>query len=278
LVIDFHTHTFPEKVAEQAVEKLSRFSHTLPFTDGTSTGLLASMEKAGVDISVILPVATSPEQVPRINDGAIKITNSRLMSFGAMHPFYENWESELERIAMAGLKGIKIHPPYQGACLDDERYVRIVKKAESLGLITVSHAGWDIGLPQRQWCSPDMACRLLERTGAQHLVLAHMGGWRMWEEVCEKLADMTVFLDTSFSTGVLVPRPDGYYRDEDLLLMGQEEFLHMKSVFGAQRLLFATDSPWSGQKESLEWMRALPLEKEELDAILGGNARRLLEQ
>jgi len=294
MIIDFHTHVFPDQVAAGALKKLSAFSHTRPFTDGTQAGLLASMEEAEIDISVILPVATSPGQVPRINDGAIGLSRvqwsvqeipdtghaakreKRLLSFGAMHPFYEDWEAELERIAQAGLRGIKIHPPYQGACLDDDRYIRIVRKAESLGLITVTHAGWDIGLPDQQWCSPDMACRLLEQTKAQHLVLAHMGGWRMWAEVCEKLADTPVFLDTSFSTGMLVPLKDGYYQEEDLPLMGKEDFLHMVEVFSPKRLLFGTDSPWSGQKESIEWMRGLPMEEEASDTILGKNAKRLL--
>lgn len=276
---------FPDKVAGQAIKKLSGFSHTRPFTNGTKGGLLSSMEEAGVDISVILPVATAPEQVPHINDGALALNrhflhaggDAGLLSFGAMHPFYDEWESELERLAWAGVRGIKIHPPYQGACLDDERYLRIVRKAEHLGLVTVTHAGWDIGLPDQQWCSPDMAYRLLDRTGAQHLVLAHMGGWRMWQEVREKLADTPAFLDTSFSTGELVPLGDDYYRDEDLPLMGQEEFLQMADVFGSSRLLFGTDSPWSGQRESLEWMKALGMEKEAMDAVLGGNARKLLK-
>ena len=47
-------------------------------------------------------------------------------------------------------------------------------------------------------------------------------------------------------------------------------------AFGAQRVLFGSDSPWSSQKESLEWVKAQPLTEEERTAILGGNAQKLL--
>ena len=50
----------------------------------------------------------------------------------------------------------------------------------------------------------------------------------------------------------------------------------MVRLFGPERVLFGTDSPWSGQRESLEWLRALPLTEGERDAVLGGSARRLL--
>ena len=63
MIIDFHTHTFPDTISEKALHKLSMASATLPFTDGTLGGLLSSMEKAGVDKSVTLPVMTSPGQV-----------------------------------------------------------------------------------------------------------------------------------------------------------------------------------------------------------------------
>ena len=59
-------------------------------------------------------------------------------------------------------------------------------------------------------------------------------------------------------------------------LLGEEQFVRMVRAFGADRVLFGTDSPWDGQAEALARLRALPLEGEELDAILGGNALRLL--
>ena len=73
MIIDFHTHTFPDAIAAAAVDKLQAASHTKPFSDGTVSGLRASMATAGIDASVVLPVATSPRQVSHINDNAIRV-------------------------------------------------------------------------------------------------------------------------------------------------------------------------------------------------------------
>ena len=85
-----------------------------------------------------------------------------------------------------------------------------------------------------------------------------------------------MYLDTSYSLGSIRPLDDGYYKPEELPMMGEEQFLRIIRTVGYERFLFGTDSPWSGQQESLERFRALPLTDEEKDAILGGNAQRLL--
>ena len=126
MVIDFHTHTFPDAIAASTLQKLSGVSHSRPFTDGTATGLRVSMAAASVDLSVVLPVATSPRQVRHINVAAAR-NNERagetgLFSFGCIHPDCENWREELDCIAEWGLKGVKVHPVYQGVDLDDPRY------------------------------------------------------------------------------------------------------------------------------------------------------------
>ena len=280
MVIDFHTHTFPDAIAASTLKKLSGVSHSAPFTDGTGAGLAASMAEAGVDLSVVLPVATSPRQVRHINEAAA-LANRRagetgLFSFGCIHPDCENWREELDRIAALGLKGVKLHPVYQGVDLDDPRYLRILTRAGELGLVAVTHAGVDIGYPDAANCLPRVLLRAVRQAGPVKLVAAHMGGWKRWEEALELLADTSVYLDTSFSTGLIAPLDDGYYTPEQLRLLDGEGFVRMVRGFGAERILFGTDSPWSGQRESVEWLRALPLADGEKDAILGGNARRLL--
>ena len=61
MIIDFHAHTFPEKISSKVVKKLGMAAHILAYTDGSIDGLTASMERAGVDYSVNLPVMTSPD-------------------------------------------------------------------------------------------------------------------------------------------------------------------------------------------------------------------------
>lgn len=280
MIIDIHTHTFPTKIAASTIEKLRSMSHTEAFTDGTSTGLAQSMTAAGVDCSIVLPVATNPRQVAHVNEASAQLNaqgkETGIYSFGCMHPDYPDWKEELSRIASMGMKGIKLHPVYQGVDFDDVRYLRILDRAAEVGLVVLTHAGLDIGFPGRVNCSPDMILRAVKQVGPVTLILAHMGGWRNWEQVEKLLVHTQVYLDTSFSLGRMVPTGDGYYGPSDLELMQSEQFVRMIRKFGAQRICFGTDSPWGGQKESLELFRSLPLTEEEQTAILGENAQRLL--
>lgn len=280
MIIDIHTHIFPEKIAASTVNKLKHFSHTQPFSDGSAANLQASMKKAGVDCSVVLPVATNTRQVCHVNDSSAQINErgpeTGIYSLGCIHPDFDGWKEELARIASMGMKGIKLHPQYQQTDFDDIRYLRILDRCGELGLFVLSHAGLDIGLPGRDNCTPEMVVRALRQVGPVKLILAHMGGWRQWDRVEELLWDTEVYLDTSYSLGSIVPLESDYYRPEELPLMPPEQFVRMVRKFGAHRLMFGTDSPWDGQAEALAHLRALPLEPSELDAILGGNAQKLL--
>ena len=280
--IDFHTHVFPDAIAEKAVHVLQAASHTRPFSDGTAGGLTASMKRAGLDVSLALPVATAPRQVPGINDAAKRVNDSfretGLKSFGGMHPDYAGWEAELERIQALGLPGVKLHPPYQGVDADDERFVRIVKKAGKLGLMVITHAGLDVGLPGNRCSTPEKLRRLADQAPDTTLILAHMGGWRCWKEVETLLPGTGVYLDTSFSLGSMTPNGDGFYKsEEDLRMLDEEGFLRLVDAFGADHILFGTDSPWSDQAASIAQIEALPLNEADKENILCLNAARLLK-
>ena len=280
-VIDIHTHTFPEKIASRAIETLKGKSHTVNFSDGTLEGLSRSMHEAGITCSVVLPVATNPKQVVHVNDSSIAINGSfsetGIMSFGAMHPDFEDYASELERLSRAGIKGIKLHPVYQGVNIDDERYVRILRKAGELGLLVVIHSGWDIGFPGGGQALPERMAHALKEAGDVRVVLAHMGGWKCWREAEEVFAHTNVYIDTAFSLGEFTPNGDGYYSSRgECMMLGREEFVRIVRAFGAERVLFGTDSPWASQKDTLREIEALPLTDNEKEHILHTNAENLL--
>jgi len=279
MIIDIHTHTFPDKIAHATIEKLQSACHTHPFSDGTAAGLTASMTAAGVDLSVVLPVATNTHQVSHVNDASARLNEqgNGIMSFGCIHPDCEDWKQELDRIANLGIKGIKLHPIYQGTDIDDVRYVHILARAGELGLVVITHAGLDIGFPGRVNCTPAMIRRAIRAAGPVKLIAAHMGGWRNWDEVGECLVDTTVGLDTSYALGQIEPAEEGCYAPEDLDMMSEEQFVSMVRNFGADRIFFGTDSPWRGHAQSIADIEALPLAREEKDKILGENARKLLK-
>lgn len=278
MVIDFHTHTFPDRIAERALASLSKASRTLPFTDGTNDGLLASMKTSGIDLSVILPVATNPGQVEKINGSAAGINSlfpGKLISVGCMHPMYEDWYDELSRIKDLGLKGIKIHPVYQGVDIDDPLFIRILKRCAELDLFVITHAGKDIGFPGVDHCSVTMIRHAIEETGPFRFILAHMGGWKEWEDV-PSLADTGVWLDTAFSTDHIIPADKEEWEQDELVMLDQDTFVHLVKIFTPEKILFGTDSPWSDQKASLDWIRKLPLAENEREMILHENAENIL--
>ena len=83
-------HIFPEKIAAKTIEKLQNLSGIKAFTDGTQKNLITSMEQAGVDLSVVLPVVTKPEQFDTVNKFAVQLNEKyqdkkrRLLSFGGI--------------------------------------------------------------------------------------------------------------------------------------------------------------------------------------------------
>lgn len=276
VITDFHTHTFPDAIAQRAIAGMQANSHAAAFNSGTQDGLLASMDAAGVGRSVVLPVATNPLKISSMNDKLLSQEKSqRVVNFGAMHPQAENWKQELNRLASAGVPGIKLHPQYQNTDITDIRYLRILDHAAGLGLLTVTHAGDEIAYPGVVRCSPEMVRTVYDQLGNIPLVLAHMGGWKNWQRVAENLAHTGCYLDTAISLGSIVPIDD-HYAPADLPLLSGDDFVSLVRAFGSHRILFGTDIPWADQAEEIRKLTSLPLTQAELENILSHNAARLL--
>lgn len=279
MVIDFHTHTFPDKIAAATIELLKQKSRTENFSDGTTHGLSEQLKKNGIDLAVVLPVVTNPLKTAKINDAAALVNErtaeTHVFSFGGMHPDTPDYKSELKHIAALGLKGIKLHPAYQQVDLDDIRYERIVGYADELGLIVSVHGGVDIGI-EGDWSTPARARKLFDDVKPRKLVMAHMGGWMMWNDVKKYLCGQPLYLDTSFSCGSF-----GYQssvpQSERLQPLTEEEFTEIIRLHGADKVLFGTDSPWSDHAAQLALIRRQPLSEEEKRQILGENAKKLLQ-
>ena len=195
MIIDFHTHVFPEKIALSTINSLSSKSGTKPNTDGTVNGMVLALERANADIAVALPVLTKATQFDSVTKFAIQVneqfknaTTKKIISFGGMHPDCEDVDAKMKLLKESGILGIKIHPDYQQTFIDDERYVNIIKCAKKHDLIVVTHSGVDDayeGQPVR--CTPDRVLNLLRQVDYDKIVLGHFGAHKLWEEVLEKL-------------------------------------------------------------------------------------------
>lgn len=261
MIIDFHSHIFPEKIVDKALSALSHCTGDLePVIRATAASMLEYMDKSGVEKSVILNIATNERQQQAVNDFALSINSEKLISFGSVYPLAQSAQYELERIAALGLKGIKLHPDYQGFFVDDERALKIYEKAAKLGLITVFHAGMDTGLFEPVHCPPQRLKAALPAFGGGAVVAAHFGGYGQWYEVEEHLVGTNIYFDTSYAYGRM-PK-------------GQAERIIISH--GAEKILFGSDMPWSGQIQELKFLRSLDIPEESKQSIECKNAERLL--
>jgi uncharacterized protein len=259
--IDFHTHIFPDHMALKTVSAVRGRAGIDAYTDGTLEGLKGSMALAGIDLSVVAAVATKPEQVASIQQWLTAIRQPGIETLAAMHPADPLNSGQMKMLGREGFRGFKFHPDYQDFFVDDPRMYPLYEAVAAEGMFILFHAGMDRGLPHPVHATP-------KRLAAAHLavpelcmIVAHLGGEEAYEETALHLLGRNVYLDTSF---VLRKMP-GTYR---------ERFL---KEHPAERLLFASDSPWTDQGEELRFLLQLPfLTESDKEKICFSNAARLL--
>jgi predicted TIM-barrel fold metal-dependent hydrolase len=262
MTIDFHTHIFPDELAPKALTKLSEAINNIyeKVHDGTAAGLLKRMDEWGIDVSVAQPVVTRPGQVKSVNEWAAEISSERIVSFGGIYPQAEDYRDAIDFVASLGLKGLKFHAEYQDFILDDPHMLRVYDYALSKGLILLHHAGFDPGFKPPFKSTPRQFLNVMNELRGGVIVAAHLGGHAQWDEVEELLCGSGIYLDTAMG----------------FEFYSKEQFLRIVEKHGADKILFASDSPWSNAKAEMECLKGLPLGQEEIEAMLGGNAMRLL--
>ncbi len=267
MIIDFHTHVFPDKIAKSTIDALVSKSSNKPYTDGTVQGMLDTMVRSDADICVTLPVLTKASQFESVAKFAITINeqfsneSKKLISFAGMHPECEDIDGKMKYLKSAGIKGVKIHPDYQRTFIDDDGYIEILNCAKKYDLIVVTHAGVDDGYkgePVR--CTPERVLNVIKEVKHNKFVLAHYGGHKLWNEVYHTLAGENVYFDTAFT----------------LHEISKDEFNMILNKHGEDKVLFATDCPWRDIKDDLAIIKSWGLKKEILEKILFKNANKLL--
>ena len=267
MLVDFHTHIFPDKIAKMTIDALASKSNNIPSTDGTVDGLILALQDAGVDIAIALPVLTKPTQFDSVTKFVTLVNerfcneDRRIISFGGIHPQCEDIDGKMAYLKSLGVKGVKIHPDYQETFIDDQGYVKILKCAKKYDMIVVTHAGVDDGYADKPVrCPPERVLNVIEEVKHDKFVLAHYGGHKQWQDVYEILAGKNVYFDTAFTLHEI---------DESL-------FKAILDKHGADKVLFATDCPWRNIKKDVEILRSYNLGKEIEDKLFFKNALKLL--
>lgn len=267
MIIDFHTHIFPDKIAKKTIDFLAAKGNVTPYSDGSVNGLLNEMEKGNADLAIALPVLTNPLQFDSVNRFAAEVNRTfgdqkrKILSFGGIHPKCEDINGKMIFLKEQGFLGVKIHPDYQETFINDEGYLQILNCAKEYDMTVVTHAGIDIGYrDQPVRCPPQLAKEVIRAVGHPKLVLAHYGASEQWDEVYDLLCGENVYFDTAFC----------------LRFIEREQFCKILEKHGADKILFATDSPWGSIKEDVGILRSFHLGDEITDKILYKNALKLL--
>ncbi len=260
-IIDFHTHAFPDALATRAMKALLQEAPGIQaYLDGTLGSLLGSMDRAGIDRSVVCCIATKIEQFDPIFGWCRQIRSDRVIPFPSVHPADPKRIERIDRIADEGFLGVKLHPFYQDFYAAEDSMAEYYQRVSERGLLLVVHTGFDIAFPRQRRADPRTMREIGERFPELKLVVTHLGAWQQWDEVRQYLLGRPVYMEISMAM-------------EDL---GPAISRQMLMAHPAEYLLFGTDSPWTDQATTLAQLRALDLAEPRLSRMLYRNAHELL--
>ena len=258
-VIDSHCHIYPTKIAKPAVQSTGRFYDLPPLGDGTVDSLFEIGKRVGVDRFVVQSVATTPRQVKSINEfiaGEVSKYPDKLIGLGTMHPESVDLKADLDHLIKLGLRGVKLHADIQRFKIDDYRCMKIYELCEKENLPVLMHTG-DY---RYDYSNPDHLLPVLKEFKNLTVIGAHLGGWSVWDEACEKLAGFPNFyVDTSSSLYNLSP----------------QKAVDIIRHYGVDKVLFGSDFPVFTPDVELERFMKLPLDDEERRAIFSENVIKL---
>ncbi|MFH2069419.1 MAG: amidohydrolase family protein [Candidatus Omnitrophota bacterium] len=259
-IIDFHTHAFPDKLAERAIKLLEGEGEIKAHLNGTVSALLSSMDRCGIEKSVICSIATKPAQFDSIFKWSRKISSERIIPFPSLHPDDPGIPDKVTRVKEAGFKGLKLHPYYQDFFIDEERMFPLYEAISKADLILLVHTGFDFAFSRVERADPLRTLKIHKRFPSLKLVTTHLGAWDQWAKVEEFLLGKSIYMEISFSLEFLPPE-----KAREIIRNHPEKYV-----------LFGTDSPWTAQGKALSLFRKLNLGAEKEKLILEKNAANLL--
>jgi predicted TIM-barrel fold metal-dependent hydrolase len=261
-IIDVHTHAFPDRIAKRAMTALEEGSGVRPEADGTVAGLLELIERKGLAQAWLLNIATRKEQMDSILTWCRELASEKLVPFASVHPEAPDLLEQIDKIAEAGIRGVKMHPMYQRFNVDDPKVFPMYEALAARGLVVQMHAGYDIAFADDDQAAPVRFATVVRNFPGLKLVLAHMGGWKWFDSFIELLAGKDVYIDTSFCVG--------YCTDAQ-----RDAILSRHSM---DRILYGSDSPWGWIEEQVGYVACWPVSDEVKEKIFWRNAEALLRE
>jgi uncharacterized protein len=277
MIIDFHTHVFPPWLKEKREEYVKSdpcFSelYSQPKAKmATAKEVVASMDEAGVDLSVVLNIGwASHELCVRTNDyilDSLSRYSTRLIGFCAIQPAAGDAAIvEMERCARAGARGIgELRSDVQGFNLGDAKAMKpLVDTALKHDLIFSTHSSEPVGhkYSGKGSITPEVLYSFIRGFPKLKLVCAHWGGGLPFYALMPEVADAlgNVFFDSAATVFLYKP----------------QIFEQVSRIIGSDKILFGTDYPLMHQSRVIAQIQSAQLPEEDKARILGANAEKLL--
>lgn len=259
MVIDFHAHIYPVKIAEKATKAIGDFYNAPMAWNGSTEELISSGDKIGVEKYIVHSTATKAAQVSSINDfivGEIQ-KEPKFIGFGTVHPDFLDFEPEMLRIKKLGLKGIKLHPDFQYFQIDSITMDPIYEVLTSLNMPILVHAGDS----RYDYSGPRRIANVLDKHPNLKVIAAHFGGYTEWDASFEYLAGREVWFDTSSS----------------LWKLDIDTAKKIIKKHGIEKFLFGSDFPMWDHLDEMKRFEKLGLLGNDRDLVLYKNAETLLD-
>ncbi|MEB3366432.1 amidohydrolase family protein [Saccharopolyspora mangrovi] len=259
MIIDAHTHVWPDAIAERALTA-NRLPGLQAVGNGKASSLAAEMEAKGVDHSLALGVAGAAKNVDRTNEFIASLNGETFTPFGTVHvdlPVEEN----LASLRRHGLRGVKVHPLFQNYGLMHERLWELFEAfGDEIGVIV--HVGAGGSGAVNELSTPRMLREIVRAFPQLRLVACHFGGYHMLAEAEQELRGLDVVLETSWPPALSEVDPATVRR--------------LITRHGVERIVFGSDWPMTDPAKEIAAIRALNLGDDAESAVLGGNLARVL--
>lgn len=261
MIIDAHTHIFPDKQAAAVLNKTAQLFNVPTFGTATADDLLRRMDACNISRAVIHMVAPLPSQVASTNTWLINLRQNRFIKFGTIHPSQPDFKDEIIRLQDNGIQGIKFQPDIQQFNPDDVQLMYPVYETIALsGLRVMFHVGGEPLPGPNDRSKPHMIANVARDFPHLTIIAAHLGGLNMWDDVLTHLVGLpNVFMESSLSYQYIKPTIAE----------------HIIRRHGHEKIFFGSDYPFGDIAQSLQAARMVAfLSPDERADILGRNADR----
>lgn len=259
MIVDAHVHVWPDKIAARALGTPA--DGIVRYGDGTVQGATEAMRAAGIDRSVCLAVADAPQRLEAANAFVGGLDPDRFVGFGTVHPGRTPREN-VEDLHRNGLRGVKVHPLFQGYALDDPALWDVFAELEG-EFVCLFHVGPETEGAANDLAKPRMIAEIAKAFPRLTIIAAHLGGYHVHEEALEHVIGLPgVYLDTSWPPSIAT--------------VGADVARAAIERHGPDRVVFATDWPMADPSAEIAAIEALGLTPADTEAVLGGTMAALL--